>query len=217
MALSTYAELVTSVQDWLHRTDLASQAADFVTLAESEINADVHMRLMEADESVTLTVGTRTIALPSRFIEPISLELELSGQDNDPLIYQPPHRLVINEASGASSRPRYWTVNGAYLEFPNLSDDTYTLNFRMVKGFDLASTTTNSLLSSYPGLYLYGALLQAAPYMLDDKRILTWRNMYDKLLTKVKQKESRKNALTSLVTDLPVNRTAGYGRNIITG
>lgn len=216
MALANYTDLATSLAGWLHRGDLASQIPDFVTLAESELNAEVHTRLMESDEPVTLTAATRTIALPSRFIEPISFELVISGQDNIELTYQPPQRLSINAASGAACRPKYWTINGSNIEFPNLSDATYTCKFRMVKGFDLASTSTNTLMTDYPGLYLYGSLLQAAPFLRDDTRIATWQTLYDRLLKKVKRKEGRRNALTSLVADHP---SAGAGRsgNIITG
>jgi len=216
MALTNYTDLTTSLADWLHRSGLTNQIADFVTLAESELNADVHTRLMESDESVTLTINTNTIALPSRFIEPISFELVISGQDNIPLTYQPPHRLSYNTASGARCRPQFWTIDGSNIEFPNLSDATYSAVFRMVKGFDLASTSTNALLTAYPGLYLYGSLLQAAPYLRDDNRIPVWQSRYDRLLPKVKRKEGRKNALTSLVTDHPSSGN-GWRSNIITG
>jgi hypothetical protein len=216
MALATYSDLLASVQSWLHRSDLSTQAADFITLAESELNADLHMRQMESDESVTLTVNTNTIALPSRFIEPISFELVISGQENIPLTYQPPHRLAYNTASGARCRPQIFTIDGGNIEFPNLSDATYSAVFRMVKGFDIAATTTNALLSAYPGLYLYGALLQATPYLNNDSRITTWKTMYESLLLKVKRKEGRKNALTSLASD-HFSAGSGWRNNIITG
>lgn len=215
MALSTYAELEASLADWLHRSNLSDQIDDFITLAESELNADVHMRLMESDEPVTLTISTNAITLPARFIEPISLEIILSGQANIPLTYQPVQRLSYNTDSGAAARPEYWTINGDSIEFPNLSDATYSMTFRMVKGFDIASTGTNSLLTAYPGLYLYGALLQAAPYMTNDVRIPVWQSSYDRLLTKVKRQEGRRNALTSLITNHP--SAGGRRANIITG
>ena len=214
MALANYTDLTTSLADWLHRTGLTSQIADFVTLAESEINAELHARPMESDESVTLTISTRTIALPARYIEPISLELVISGQSNESLIYVEPQQLSINAATNAKARPTYWTVNAANIEFGNLSDATYTLKFRMLKGLALATTTTNDIMTAYPGLYLYGALLQAAVWMANDQRIPTWEAMYSRLLKKVKIKEGRSKALTSLRTDHPSAR--GWRTNIIT-
>lgn len=215
MALSTYPELLTSVQSWLHRADLAAAAADFISLAESELNSEVHTRLMESDESVTLTIATRTIALPSRFIEPISLELVISGQDNIQIDYQPKQRLVINSASGAACRPQYWTINGSNIEVSNLSDATYSMIFRMVKGFAIASTLANTLLTDYPGLYLYGSLLQASQYLKNDARVPAWQSTYTRILNKIRRKESKRNKLISLVTDHP--SAVGRVGNIITG
>lgn len=215
MALSTYTELKASVASWLHRTDLTTQIVDFIDLAEAELNAELHTRLMETDESLSLSSGASTVALPARFVEPISLELVISGQENTTLSYQPRQRLALNAASGASARPKYWTINGNNIQFPNVSDAAYTLTFRMVKGYDLAATSTNDLLTDYPGLYLYGALIQAAPFLIDDQRIPTWQRMYQTLLAKVKRKESRRHALTSLVTDCP--SVPGRQENIITG
>lgn len=214
MALTTYTELKASLADWLHRSDLTSQIADFVTLAESEINTELRLRLMEADEALTLTSATRTVALPSRYIEPISLELVIAGQSNQELTYRQPQQLAINAAAGSAARPEYWTVNGSDIEFPNLPDQTYTLKFRMLKGLDLAATSTNALLTAYPGLYLYGSLLQSAPYMVNDARIQTWKAMYESLKAKISHKEARSKTLARLVTDLPSVRAQS---NIITG
>lgn len=204
MALTNYAELGNSVADWLHRADLATQISDFITLAESEINAELlQMRRTKVDEALTINAGERTVALPSRYIEPISLNLVISGQPNTELTYRQPQQLLINADIGATARPFYWAINGDNIEFPNLSDDTYTLSFRMVKGLDLASTSTNAVLDAYPGLYLYGALLQAAPYLVNDQRMGVIQATYNRILAKAKRAEGRTNALVSLVTDLP--------------
>jgi len=39
MSIATYSELQTAVADWMHRTDLTAKIPDFITLAESRINA----------------------------------------------------------------------------------------------------------------------------------------------------------------------------------
>jgi hypothetical protein len=40
------------------------------------------------------------------------------------------------------------------------------------------SNTTNWLLTKAPDVYLYGSLLQAAPYLQDDARIQVWAGLY---------------------------------------
>lgn len=37
---------------------------------------------------------------------------------------------------------------------------------------------TNNVLSTYPAAYLYGALIQSAPFLRDDSRVPLWKSMY---------------------------------------
>lgn len=204
MSITNYTELQAAVTSWLHRSDLATQIPDFISLAEDELNTEMRLRLMEVDETISLTAGARTVALPDRFIEPVKLELVYGdGSDNQELVYLTSKQFVRSAATMTAVEPRYWTINAENIEFPEPSDQTYTLIFRMLKRFDLASTNTNALLDSYKGLYLYGALLQAAPYMRDDGRIATWQLMYDRLKAKVMKKEGRSKTLAILMTDTP--------------
>lgn len=215
MTITNYSELRFAVGDWLHRSDLTSQVADFISLAEDEMNSELRLRLMEVDETITVTAGSRTVAIPARYIEPIKLELVYGdGSDNEELTFLTAGQFVRSAANASGLEPEYWTINGANIEFPDPVDRDYTLIFRMLKGYDIANTDTNSLLDSYKGLYLYGALLQAAPYMRDDARIATWQLMYDRLKAKVAKKEARTKALSILLPDTPGRR---YHNNIFRG
>jgi hypothetical protein len=50
---------------------------------------------------------------------------------------------------------------------------------------------TNWLLTSSPDIYLYGALLQAAPYLQDDARIQTWATLYERALNDLRTADDR--------------------------
>jgi hypothetical protein len=202
MAITTYTELEAALADWIHRSDLTSRIPDFIALAEDEINTDMRLRLMEVDETVTFSSG-RTVALPSRFLEPIKLSLVYAGADDEELTYQSPAQMVVNDSVGVACRPLYWTINGDNIEFPNRADTSYTLTFRMLKGFDIASTSTNALLTKYRGLYLYGALVQASAWVGADERIGKWKSMYLNMKKKVNRQEARTKTLTLLQTDMP--------------
>lgn len=211
MSIGTYAQLQTSLADWLHRTGLTSQIVDFIALAESEINTDIRMRLMEVDQTLTLAASATTVALPARFSEPIFLELVISGQENVRLKYRTPQDMRTQVGAG---EPTEWTVNGANIEFSYPANQVYTLRFRMLQDFDIATTSTNALLTKYPGIYLYGALLQAAPYMVNDKRIATWERMYEKLMNKANKNEGRVRAKSTMTSDAV---GVGSRTNIIRG
>jgi hypothetical protein len=215
MSITTYAELQTSLASWTHRSDLTAQIPDFIAMAEDEMNAELRLRLMEVDESLSVASGARTVALPAGFIEPVKLELIYGdGSDNRALQFITMKQFTRSAVSGSSVIPIYWTINGANIEFPDPVDQAYTLTLRMLKRLNLASTSTNDLLTNYRGMYLYGALLQAAPYMANDARIPTWQRFYDRLKAQVMKKEARSKALAILMTDLPHR---GYRSNILRG
>jgi len=44
MALTTYSELKTSIADWLNRSDLTTQIADFIALTEADFNSKLRVR-----------------------------------------------------------------------------------------------------------------------------------------------------------------------------
>jgi hypothetical protein len=54
-----------------------------------------------------------------------------------------------------------------------------------------ASVATNFLLTSSPDAYLYGALLQAAPYLQDDARIQVWATLYERALNDLQVADDR--------------------------
>tara|TARA_R110000868_G_C10972514_1_gene770303 strand:+ start:25998 stop:26633 length:636 start_codon:yes stop_codon:yes gene_type:complete len=211
MAITNYTELKAAVASWITSDALTAQIPDFIQFAEIELNAELRNRDMQVDETLTLTSGTSTVSLPSRFIDPISLELVISGEDNTPLTYVKPHDIIKNISSAA--RPQHWTINGSYIEFPNPSDQTYTLSFRMLKGYDIASTTTNTLLTKYPLLYLYGALAQGAIFAREDQRMGLFAGQYSKMLLKVKKAEARVGRLVNLRTEFANTQRS----NIIAG
>jgi hypothetical protein len=53
------------------------------------------------------------------------------------------------------------------------------------------SVTTNWLLTSSPDVYLYGSLLQAAPYLQDDARIQVWATLYERALNDLQTADDR--------------------------
>jgi hypothetical protein len=77
--------------------------------------------------------------------------------------------------SDVAAQPRYFTVFGNELELAPTPDGAYTIEMVYRQNVPaLASNGGNWLLTMAPDLYLYGALLEAAPYIKEDARIQTW-------------------------------------------
>lgn len=191
MALSTYAELKTSIGDWLNRADLATTIPDFISLAEAQIERNLRTRQMivRANASFDSEYG----AVPSDFLETKSLKLT-STNPITPLQF-----LSIDDMDEtrsqytASGKPRFFTVVGNQLRIAPTPDSTYTAELiYFAKLTKLSnSVTVNWLLTSSPDIYLYGALLQAAPYLQDDARIQTWATLYERALNDLKTADAR--------------------------
>ena len=182
MALSTYTELKTSIGDWLNRADLTSVIPDFISLAEAQVERTLRTRQMivRANASFDAEYG----AVPSDFLETKSLKLT-STNPQTPLEFLSIDALD-NKASEytGSGKPRFFGVVGGQFRIVPTPDATYTTELTYYAKLTKLSSSvaTNWLLTSNPDIYLYGALLQAAPYLQDDARIQTWATLYERAL-----------------------------------
>jgi hypothetical protein len=182
MALTTYAELKTSIGDWLNRSDLTSVIPDFISLAEAQVERTLRTRQMivRANASFDAQYG----AVPSDFLEAKSLKLT-STNPQTPLQFLSIDALD-NEMTKytASGKPKFFGVVGGQFRIVPTPDANYTTELTYYAKLAKLSTsnTTNWLLTSNPDIYLYGSLLQAAPYLQDDARIQTWAALYERAL-----------------------------------
>ena len=182
MALTTYAELKTSIGDWLNRSDLTSVIPDFISLAEAQIERTLRTRQMivRANASFDAQYG----AVPSDFLETKSLKLTSTNPET-PLQFLSIDALD-NEMTKytASGKPKFFGVVGGQLRIVPTPDSNYTTELTYYAKLTKLSSSVSSnwLLASSPDIYLYGALLQAAPYLQDDARIQTWATLYERAL-----------------------------------
>lgn len=198
MALSNYAQLKAAVADWLERSDLSERTGDFVTLAESRLNRLLRLRSLETDQTLTATPGSRTIALPSGFREPVALWME--GEDGrQAMRFADPATLAVGNAVG---RPRTWTVDGATVAFERPCDQAYGFTLRMVGRLALSDAQpSNAVLADYPDLYLFGALTEAAPYLRDAELLSLFAARFEAALGEARAKEARSRSLANLAVE----------------
>jgi hypothetical protein len=82
------------------------------------------------------------------------------------------YRFGISDVAG---QPRYFTVFGDEIELAPTPDDACTIEMVYRKIVPpLETNDSNWLLALAPDLYLYGVLLETAPYIKEDGRIQTW-------------------------------------------
>jgi hypothetical protein len=178
MALTTYAELKTSVGDWLNRSDLTTAIPDFISLAEAQIERVLRTRQMI--KRSTASIADEYNAFPTDFLEAKSFKLDTNPVTA--MTFQTVDAMdrLTNTTYTANGKPLYFTVVGTQIRVLPIPDTTYTGELVYYAQLSKLSTsnTTNWLLTQAPDIYLYGALLQAAPYLQDDARINVWSQLY---------------------------------------
>jgi hypothetical protein len=55
----------------------------------------------------------------------------------------------------------------------------------------LSANSTNWLLTAHPDVYLYGSLMQAAPYLKNDERLAVWGSLYTASIADLNQSSDR--------------------------
>lgn len=210
MALTTYTELKAAVADWLNRTDLATAiSGDFIPLAEAEMKR----RIRRMTESTTIYISAANMDGPTDMAEPISLRLDSTSPTQDvPLKLCSPAMLaeVRARVSDVAGRPTHYAFYDEQLQFAPTPDQSYDGILVYVQQFTSlsGSTATNTILSEAPDAYLYGALLQAAPYLEHDERIPTWQAKFDAAIQQMNDRAERESYAGS-VTDVRLPVTFG--------
>jgi len=180
MAITTYAELKTAIGDWLNRDDLDSVIPNFISLAEAQFNRSIRHRKMVTRSDATL--DTPYFAVPSDWLQ--TIRFQLNTNPVTPLLFVTPEQaLEESMVYSAGQQPLFYTTIGQQFQVvptPDTSYDAELLYYAKIPALS-DSATTNWLLTESPDLYLYGALIQSAPYLKEDERINVWAGLYQRL------------------------------------
>ena len=206
MALDTFAGLKATIADYLNRDDLTSVIPSFITIAEAKFNRKLRTRQMI--KRANAQIETAFFAYPSDWLQAKEFQL-----NTNPIV-----RLqFVTEAYGdelkanryvSIGQPAYYTITGTQLEFIPAPDSTYSAELTYYAKIPALSdsNTSNWLLAYAPDLYLYGALLEASPYLKDDERLAVWSSLYTNSLGDIEVADQRAS-----VSSTPIVRARSLG------
>ena len=184
--IENYTSLQTAVTEYLardHDTVLIARIPTFVQLFESKINRSLFVRQMEV-RVTALTDPTQGepefIALPADFQS--MRRARLSSVQGKPLLeFRSTAQLDEFRSLGgdAPGQPLFFTIFGNEMELAPTPDAVHTVEMIYRQNIPpLAANNTNWLLTLSPDLYLYGALMESAPYIKEDPRIQIWGALF---------------------------------------
>jgi hypothetical protein len=177
-----YTSLQSAVSEYLARdqdTTLIARIPTFIQLAEAKFNRQLFVRQMERRSTALVNTASSEpefISLPADFQS--MRRVRLSSVTGKPSLEFKSGTQMDEyrfSTSDVVAQPRYFTVFGDEIEIAPTPDAAYTIEMVYRQTIPaLASNACNWLLTLAPDLYLYGALLESAPYVKEDGRIQTW-------------------------------------------
>ena len=180
MAITTYSELKTAIANWLDRTDLDDRIPEFIQLAEARHRRDFKIRRMETRVTANTIADTEYYSLPDNFTA--MRNIQLNTDPKTPLEYLTPEQMDRIKGGSTKGKPKAYSIIGNNFQLRPIPDGVYEIEMLYYKYFTALSdsNTTNDMLTYHPDLYLYGSLVEAEPYLQNDKRIQTWAGFYDR-------------------------------------
>lgn len=204
MALATYSDLQSAVADYMARPDLTGVIPTFISLAESRLNRLLQLRITETVTTLTGSIGSRELSLPSDYVEAISLDLTTSG-DFCRLVAKEIADLPYRSISGT---PWAWAVQGSKIILDRTCAAADTFQFRYRQGFALSDDVpTNWLLTNHPDLYLMAAMVEAHVYQKNEDGAAGWLAKLNMAIEEVMAKEGRSKSRAELGMDPILLRT----------
>lgn len=195
MAFNSYSGLKDTIGVWLQRTsssdDIQVYADDFIDIAEERLARDLRIRANEATLNVTLSGGAASI--PSDFIE--IKHVYIDGSPAQPLNPVPSDWLLDNYPTRSSdAKPVFLAEDGGSFIFGPYPDKDYVLKgvyYKRPAALSLANET-NEWTDNCPDVLLWAALVETAPFLMNDQRIATWEAKYQAAKQRVNLDERKR-------------------------
>jgi hypothetical protein len=209
LEMSDYAGLQAVILDWLaDRVELSTRIPTFIALAERRMYRQLRAKEMQSRAVAVLNEEYEYLPYDFIEIISISagsgnptkggqqVRVRLRGMSNGQLenTYGATPTSNYMGTPISTALPEAFAVVGKQIRFapkplpanalpPQIMDPTLYRNFEAVywqRFLPLSDTqTTNEILTVYPELYLYGALIEAEPYLVNDERIGIWKGFWD--------------------------------------
>jgi len=195
MALSNYTELKAAIADWLDRSDLTARIPDFIALAETRINRELRIRPMEYRATMNTTAGQRYFALPGGYLQ--MRNFQLNTDPITPLEYITPEMLDRLYGSVTTGKPKAYSLIGDEIQLAPIPDAIYEVEMAYYEKFTPlgdgtgGTVTSNWLTANAPDILLYGALIEAEPFIKNDERIQLWLTAYKEAVDKLQKADDR--------------------------
>jgi len=189
LALNNYTNIKAAIADWLDRSDLTTQIADFMTMAENRIYRDLRIRAMETALSATTSSGV--ISVPTGYLEMKYMYIDTSPTQG----LQRKDLSFIYEnypTRSADGKPEFYAREAGNFIFGPFPDSDYAIKGVFYKKLDVLAATTNEtnfITDDIPQALLFGSLVEAEPFIQNDERVPLWESKYQAIIKQAQDQD----------------------------
>lgn len=190
MALTNYSDLKTTVANYLGRSDLSSVIPDFISLAEIRLARQLRLREMMTTATLSTTGGSSSVSLPSDFLSVRDIYIDQTPRQS--LSYLSPSAFTRDARATDTGLPVFYTQTGSTLELAPIPSTTYSvvLLYYAKPAVLSDSNLTNTFTTVCPDALLYGALVEAEPYLMNDARLPIWSQLYQNAVSSLSESDN---------------------------
>lgn len=200
MSISTYAELKTAVDAYMHASSgLTAEIPDFIRAAEDMIAYGLDLpgrkikplRITDMEVRATASISTQYVAWPT---DALTIRtIQINGTETRRLEYLTPEQIDRRTGGSTSGEPIMYTNIGREFQFAPTPDGTYTCEITYLKKYAAFSADAdyNWLLTNHPFVYLYGALGHGFDFIMDTEHADRYYAKYASLIQGLNTSEEK--------------------------
>lgn len=217
MAITTYNELKEAVIGWLNRegeAEIEARIPDWIVLCEARIrrqqewfrqmyslaNAGAALAITAYPQilpdyvrevttmwnATALSGGEIEILTPSAWRGFVSLNPDVGGSPRKGIIVPQMDRFLQDTVAGVAQGPHL------FLWPQPPVDGTIKVDFEFIRDLDpITPSAVNGLFLRHPDLYLYGTLVESAPYLQHDERVALWDGRFEQAVREINIERER--------------------------
>jgi len=176
LSIANFSELQTAVADWIgNRASASARIKDFIMLFETQFSRD--MRTQNQFKNGTFAPGIDgAVTLPADFsiLDAVTVSSGADEVNLTPATIQYAKRF----RPSAGIAPRFFYIQAGKLFTAPVGPGNVTIHYYAKLPALTDAATTNWLLTGHPDVYLYGSLLQSAPFIQDAEMLTYWGSAY---------------------------------------
>jgi len=182
-SVMTYDSLVENIQSYLERTDPATieKIPLFIMLAEQVIASQIKFLGNMTVNASNMVTGQNIIAKPARWHKTVSLNVTVAGKRQPVFNRRYEYVREYWPDPAATEVPKFYCdYDYTHWLIAPTPDDDYSfevLYYERVQPLD-SSNQTNWFTQYAPQALLYGALLQAMPFLKNYELVASWQAQY---------------------------------------